>query len=255
VDLPQFEFQNTILNAISDDDRRQLLPHLRRVALCPKEKLEAAGEAIEYVYFIERGLASVVARLPTDEEIEVGLIGFEGMTGVSLVLGDIQTPFNCYSLMQGAAIRLPYDVLLQAMVSSPALRTTLLAFARAFTLQIAFTALSNGRLSIEQRLARWIIMADDRTEKSCFPATHDFLASILGVRRQGITLALQALVRRHLIQSHRNEVVVVDRDGLAALSGGGYGPAEREYERLTDIVLSKTPLPMHPTPAVMLPDA
>jgi len=244
--LPPVQFQNTILNAIPDDDRRQLLPHLSRVDLGLREKLEAAGGVIEYVYFIERGLASVVARLSADQEIEVGLIGFEGMTGISLVLGDTRTPFNCYALMEGEALRLPSGVLMQAMASSPALRTVLLRFARAFTLQTSFAALSNGRLSIEQRLARWILMADDRTAQSCFAITHDFLALILGVRRPGVTLALQALVGKHLIQSNRNEVVVVDRDGLAALSGGGYGPAELEYERLTNIILSKTPLQTHP---------
>ncbi len=246
-------FKNTILNAISDDDREHLRPHLCLVTLGLRERLEAAGETIEYVYFIERGLASVVACLSTDQVIEVGLIGFEGMTGMSLVLGDTRTPFNCHVLMEGEAYRLPTEVLVQTMVSSPTLRTALLPFARAFALQIAFTALSNGRLSIEQRLARWILKADDRTDKSCFAITHDFLAFILGVRRPGMTLALQALVGKHLIQSHRNEVVVVDRGGLAALSGGGYGPAELEYERLTDIVLSKTPLPMRPMPALMLP--
>lgn len=250
--LPPFQFQNTILNAISDDDRRQLLPHLCRVALGLRERLEAAGEAIEYVYFMERGLASVVASMSPDREIEVGLIGFEGMTGNSLVLGDARTPFNCCALTDGEAFRLPSDVFIQAMASSPALRAVLLRFARAFTLQTSFTAHANGRLSTEQRLARWILMADDRTEKSCFAITHDFLAFILGVRRPGMTLALQALVGKHLIQSHRNEVVVVNRDGLAALSGGGYGPAELEYERLTNIVLSKTPLPVHPMPAAML---
>lgn len=173
--LPPVQFENTILNAISDDDRRQLVPHLRRVELGLREKLEAAGAAIDYVYFMERGLASVVARLSTDEVIEVGLIGFEGMTGISLVLGDTRTPFNCYALMEGEALRLPSEVLLQAMASSPAFRTALLRFARAFTLQTSFTTLSNGRSSIEQRLARWILMADDRTEKSCFAITHDFL--------------------------------------------------------------------------------
>lgn len=196
--LPPVQFKKTILNAISEDDRKQLRPHIRRVTLGLRERLEAAGEAIEYVYFMERGLASVVARLSTDREIEVGLIGFEGMTGISLVLGDTRTPFSCHVQMEGEAFRVASDVLVQAMVSLPTLRTALLPFARAFTLQIAFTALSNGRSSIEQRLARWILMADDRTDKSCFAITHDFLASILGVRRQGITLALQALVGKHV---------------------------------------------------------
>ena len=97
---------------------------------------------------------------------------------------------------------LPYDfeqflfrpLLVQAMVSSPTLRTALLPFAQPLTLQIAFTALSNGCSSIEQRLARWLLMADDRTDKSCFAITYDLLALILCLRRQGVTLALQALV-------------------------------------------------------------
>jgi CRP-like cAMP-binding protein len=193
--------------------------------------LEPAGGPIEHVYFIEDGVASVVAQSKGNPEIEVGITGLEGMTGLALVEADDRSPFETFVQVSGSAIRVDAAHFSAAIAASPAFRDLTLRYARAFHLQVAGTAISNGRSKLEERLARWLLMVHDRVGKS-FNITHEFLAVMLAVRRAGVTLALQILEGKGLIRASRGTVTVVDRDGLIETSNGAYGLAEREYERL-----------------------
>jgi hypothetical protein len=103
---------------------------------------------------------------------------------------------------------------------------------RAFAIQVAFTALANGRAKLEERLARWLLMVHDRVVGDRIVLTHEYMAVMLGVRRPGVTVALHILEGKGAIRSHRGEVVIKDREGLAAEAGGGYGQPETEYARL-----------------------
>jgi len=111
------------------------------------------------------------------------------------------------------------------------IRRAFLRYARAFSIQVATTALANGRARLDERLARWLLMVQDRSGTT-FPITHEFISVMLGVRRPGVTLAIQILEGNGLIEARRGVVTIVDRDGLIKLSNGAYGVAEKHYERL-----------------------
>lgn len=242
-------FKNRLLRALSPADLGLLAPSLERVQLSLRQSLETAHQPIDLVYFLESGLGSVVARKEGGTTVEVGLFGRDGMTGTSLALGDTESPFDCFTQMDGSAMRISADNLRRAMSQSAAVTDLLMNYARALGIQTTYTALANGQIKLEERLARWILMVDDRSDHDSFFVTHEFLAMMLGVRRPGVTVALQILESRHLIKSQRGEIFVKDRDGLIGLSKGTYGPAEEEYERLTGIPLAKSkPVPNDDAP-------
>ena len=226
----QSPFRNHLLTRLSPGDLLLLGP-LEHVELPVRQTLEPAGTPIKFVYFIEEGVASVVSQTLGQREIEVGLIGPEGMTGIALLMAVDQSPFETFIQVEGTGYRLAADRLVQAIASSEELRKVLARYARMFYLQVASTSVSNGSSKLEERLARWLLMVGDRAGAS-FHITHAFLATMLAVRRSGVTLSLQVLEGRGLIRSGRGVVTILDRAGLVEASNGAYGLAEREQARL-----------------------
>jgi CRP-like cAMP-binding protein len=169
---------------------------------------------------------------PDDTKVEVGLIGREGMTGIAVVLGNSQSPHSTYIQVAGEGQRIPAKELRKAMDASVTLSSLLLRFVQVFMVQTAHTAIANARSRLDQRLARWILMAQDRTQDDTLPLTHEFLSLMLGVRRAGVTETLQSLKRRKLIDNRRNQIVVLDRRGIEQTAGSSYGVPEKEYRRL-----------------------
>lgn len=233
-------FKNRLLRALSPADLGLLAPHLERVQLGLRQSLEIAHQPIDLVYFLESGLGSVVARKEGGTAVEVGLFGQDGMTGSSLALGDTESPFDCFTQMDGSAMRISTDNLRKAMSQSVGITDLLKHYARSLGIQTTYTALANSQIKLEERLARWVLMVDDRVDHDSFSVTHDFLAMMLGVHRPAVTVALQVLEGTHLIKSQRGGIVVKNREGLISLTKGTYGPAEEEYERLTGISLRKS---------------
>ncbi len=226
-------FQNRLLQSLSLGSRDRLLSACERVDLSVRTTLIEPGRDTHDVYFLESGLASAVATCRQgDEQIEVGHIGYEGMAGHHMLLGVDRTPVHTYMQVAGSAWRMPVDVLSHAMDTDKALRGHLLRYVQTYQLQIAYSALANGRYTIPQRLARWLLMCHDRLRADAMPLTHDFLALMLGVRRSGVTNEIHALEGEHAIRATRALVTVRDRNKLEALAGGCYGVPEAEYERL-----------------------
>ena len=181
---------------------------------------------------MEAGIASIVAVQADGTRVEVGLIGREGMSGIAVVLGGDQSPHSTYIQVEGEGQRIAANELRTAMNASHALHSLLLKFAQVFMVQTAHTAVANARAHIDQRLARWILMAHDRTGDDAIPLTHEFLSLMLGVRRAGVTEALQSLKRQKLIHTGRNQIVVRNRKGIERKAGSSYGAPEKEYRRL-----------------------
>src|SRR4030095_1660525 len=169
------------------------------------------------VYFIERGFASVVAN-GTGRSIEVGLIGGEGMTGLAVVMGTDRSPHDTFMQVAGGGQRISSAKLRGAMEQSPALHRSFLRYGHAFVVQTAQTALANGRSKIEERLARWLLMAQDRLGGDEVPLTHEFLSVMLGVRRPGVTVALNLLEKQGLIRRMRGGVAILNRTALRKIS-------------------------------------
>ena len=170
--------------------------------------------------FIEYGLASIVAA-NGHKRLEVGLRR-EGMTGLLIVLGNDRSPNETFMQVAGNGIRIAADKLRKAISQSRSLERALLNFAHAFLNQTANTALSNGTATLEERLARWLLMANDRLRGNGVPLTHELLSLMLGVRRAGVTVALHYLEQRALISLSRKEIVIMDRKGLKAAANGTY---------------------------------
>jgi len=222
---------NRLLAHLSPDELGLLEPHLDAVDLPVRKQLENRNKTIEHVYFIERGFASVVAN-GTGRSIEVGLIGREGMTGLAVVMGTDRSPHDTFMQAAGDGQRISSAKLRSAMEQSPALHRFFLLYGHAFVVQTAQTALANGRSRIEERLARWLLMAQDRLDGDAVPLTHEFLSVMLGVRRPGVTVALDTLERKGLIRAKRGAVAILNRMGLRKISNGAYGGAEAEFQRL-----------------------
>ena len=216
---------NRILSRLSPADLGLLEPHLEPADLPVHRPLEGRNKRIDYVYFIEAGFASVVANGSSKPSIEVGIIGREGMTGLAVVMGQQRASHETYVQAAGKAQRISAAKLREADERSNTLHRAMLNYAHAFLLQTTTTALANGRSKIEERLARWLLMAHDRLDGE-LPLTHEFLSLMLGVRRSGVTTALQALERKGLISRNRANIRILDRKGLEKQSNGTYVPSE-----------------------------
>ena len=154
------------------------------------------------------------------------------MTGTAVVLGGDQSPHSTYIQVAGEAQYIKAAELRRAMRASESLNSLLLKYVQAFNVQTTHTAIANARAHLDRRLARWILMAHDRTGDKTLPLTHEFLALMLAVRRPGVTEALQSLRRQKLIENGRNKIVVLNRTGIEKLASNSYGVPEKEYRRL-----------------------
>ena len=213
---------NRILAGLSREDLALLEPHLEAVDLPVKRRLETAKRRIDQVFFIEEGFVSVVANGSSKPSIEVGIIGREGMTGLSVLLGSERAAHDSYVQVAGKGLRIGATKLREVDERSSTLHRAMLRYANTFLLQTTTTALANGRSKIEERLARWLLMAADRVDGKELPLTHEFLGLMLGTYRPGVTKAVQALEKEGLIAARRGGITILDRKALEKRSNGTY---------------------------------
>ena len=224
--------ENRLLNALPPVNRRRLLADCERVELRFADVLCEPGERIRHVYFPTDSLISLVTPLDGAARLEVGLIGDEGMLGISLMLGVDVSPLHGLVQGAGAAIRMDAAPFRRALDRNPALHHSLKRYAYVLMAQVAQTAACNRFHLLEARLARWLLMTRDRTRSARFRITHEFLAFMLGVRRVGVTKAAGALQQRKLISYHRGEIAILDRGGLEAAACGCYREAKEIYRHI-----------------------
>jgi CRP-like cAMP-binding protein len=213
---------NRVLSRLSRADLALLRPHLEPVDLPLLMPLEEADRRIDTVYFIDHGFASVVADGPGKRDIEVGLIGRESMTGLAVVLGRDRSRHTTYMQAAGAGQRMEATRLRKAVAESAGLLQSLLLCVNAYLIQTTETATANGRSKNEERLARWLLMADDRVDGGEVPLTHKLLGVMLGVQRSAVTATVQALERKGLIKAGLRVITILDREGLVRFSNGAY---------------------------------
>lgn len=224
---------NLVLSSLSPSDYARIEPLLEPAFFRARACIEPSNRRVEKVYFPYRGVLSVIAASRNKgHEAEAGLIGWEGMTGMSVVLGSETTATSVFVQMEGDGRSLPASQLRQLIAQSPTIRDSFLKHVYAFLLQAANNALANARGRLDQRLARWLLMAHDRMPGDILRLTHEFLALSLCVRRAGVTIALQNLEAQGLISNSRGQITIVNRDGLEQCCDGLYGVAERELARL-----------------------
>lgn len=229
----QVSCRNMLLRAMPPQDFALLAPGLERVVIPVDELVFRAGEPIDAVYFLERGIVTFSEIMGDQTRIGLGHTGYEGIVGWPVLLGaDLAVQEARMTAMGGAAYRIASADLLAACRAAPGLHDLLLRFVRAFLVQLNATIVSSLTQSVENRLARWALMGHDRVEGDEIEVTHNEIAVMLAVRRPSVTDALHVLEGERLIQSERGRVRILDRDGLQRRAGATYGRAEAEYTRL-----------------------
>jgi CRP-like cAMP-binding protein len=221
-----------LLAALPPEDLERLRPRLQPVELPLRQTLQVPGEPVAAVHFPETGWASMLATLEDGDAAEVGVIGYEGMVGLPVLLGADQDDLEAMVQCPGAALRMDAAAFREELGRTPTFRDLLLRYALVHHGQVARTAACNGRHHTEQRLARWLLMAHDRSEGDEFPMTHEFLSMMLGVRRAGVTVAAGVLQRAGFIRYERGHMEVTDRPGLESASCECYGVVRRAYDGL-----------------------
>ena len=205
---------NHLLSALPTAELDRLWPDLHSVSWTMQQTLYEAGATIEQVYFIEEGLASIVVIMADGATSEVGMIGYEGMVGAPLVLGATTSAQHVVVQIPGTALRMNAVLCKAAFDRLPAFHAGVLRFLSAFLNLSAQTAACNRLHAAKQRCARWLLMASDRNQSDAMPITHEFLASMLGIRRTGVTAIARDLQRAKLIQYRHGRVTITDRRGL-----------------------------------------
>jgi CRP-like cAMP-binding protein len=223
--------KNRILLALTPEVADWFMPKLDKVELTARAHLETPGKPIDRVFFVETGIAAVVS-ISGNKRISLGLVGCEGASGIGPILGDVHSPHATVMLTKGSALSLSTGELRKAMEHSPFLRGILLRYVLAFHSQVAHTALSNAMSTIPQRVARWVLMTYDRVASKEIALTHELIAGMLGVRRAGVSVALEQFQKAKLIDVERGLVLVRDLNGLRDVAGRSYGLPEKEYKRL-----------------------
>lgn len=223
---------NRLLGLLAPRDHKRLLPHLEPVVLEYRKSLYQADKKIEFVYFIETGVGSLVNTMANGQAAEVGTIGNEGVVGLPLVLGDDRAPTSVYVQVPGAGQRMKASLFVQELARSATMQAVMLRYVHALFNQVAQSAACNHFHSLEQRCCRWLLMTRDRMQSDEFLLTQEFLAMMLGVQRAGVSIAAGALQRAGLITYVRGNVTILDRPGLRKLSCECYGVSKKEFDRL-----------------------
>jgi CRP-like cAMP-binding protein len=214
---------NIILLSISYSDYSSLRPHLEYVSLPNHLVLHQAGGRLEFAYFPNRGLISLVVVMKDGKTAEAGIVGNEGFTGTLAAVGLSRSPLQAVVQITGDGFRVAVGALQNALESAPHLQFMLSRYAAVRGMQVAQTAACNRLHDIGQRLARWLLMAQDRVDSGSLPITHDFLATMLGTDRPTVSLAAGVLQRKKIIEYTRGTVKIVNRKKLEDSACECYG--------------------------------
>lgn len=223
---------NHLIDSLPRHDRASLLADCETIDLAFGEVLTEPGGQILHVHFPLDCFISLIASLSDSERLEVAMVGSEGMYGMPLILGLDESPLRAMVQGAGQALRMPAAVFCRHLEQSPALEALLKRYLFVLMHQLTRVAACTHFHQVEARLARWLLMTQDRAHSDQLHLTHEFLAMMLGVRRAGITLAAMALQGRRLIRYHRGDITVLDRAGLIEASCACYVADRSLYRRV-----------------------
>jgi CRP-like cAMP-binding protein len=223
---------NRLVSALPQRDRRHLLAAFESVDLTIGDELCEPGQQIRHAYFPLEGFISLVISVDGRANLELDLIGNEGMFGSSLLLGVSVSPLRALVQGSGSALRISPASLRHELGRSDALRNMLNRYIYVSLVHLAEVAACNSFHALNARLVRWILMTHDRAHSDCFHLTHEFLAQMLGVRRVGVTNAAGALQKRGLVSYSRGNIKVLDRAGLESSTCSCYQTAKNTYEQV-----------------------
>jgi CRP-like cAMP-binding protein len=223
---------NRLLEALPSNDLRRMLAECESVELAFADVLYTPRERLSHVYFPTRSFISLIMPVDDGPSLEVGLIGNEGMFGIPLALGVDVSPVRAVVQGAGPALRMDAASFCRELGRSQALQREIDRYVFVHLSQLAQTAACTRFHVVEARLARWMLMTQDRAHADTFHITQEFLAFMLGVRRVGVTKAASSLQKRGLIHYSRGDITVLDRRGLKAASCGCYKADRESYDRI-----------------------
>ena len=214
---------NLILLSIPDNEFNLLRPELQFVTLPSHRSLHEPNRRFDYAYFLNSGMISLVMTTRKGESVEVGVVGNEGFTPLPVVGGLRRSPQRAVMQVAGEGFRISVDALLDAFTSSPQLQLSLYRYAAVYGLQVAQTAGCNRLHDLGQRLARWLLLTQDRVCSGMLRITHDFLATMLGTDRPSVSLAAAALQKKRIIEYTHGAVKIINRKKLETSACECYG--------------------------------
>lgn len=223
---------NRLLSLLAPKDYEEVRAHSHFVELPRSTVLAEPGKPIDTVYFLTAGIGSVIVTTQEGDRAEAGLFGMDGYVPTSAVAGVETSSYEVIMQVGGHGYALGYSDFRALMEESRSFSRIMIRAIEAFSVQLASTAVTNALHEITQRLARWLLMCDDRISGQDIALTHEFLSVMLAVRRPSVTTSLHVLEGMGLIRSLRGSIIIRDRSGLERYAGGAYGWAEKEYQRL-----------------------
>jgi CRP-like cAMP-binding protein len=226
------QIPNSILSALPEAEYEHLFAQLEHIEMPLGAVLYHPAEDMQHVYFPNSGTISVLAMVRSGTSVEVGMVGNEGMFGIPVVLGTVTAPTEAVVQIPGEGLRVRADVLREEFKKGGILQDIILRYTQGFIIQITQTAVCNSLHSVNERLARWLLMCQDRALSNELPLTHEFIADMLAVRRAGVTVAAGNLQKQGLINYQRGHITILDREGLEGASCECYAEVKREFERL-----------------------
>jgi len=231
---------NFLLGSLHHDELRRIAAKLEKVDLELGEVLYESGEKLDHIYFPTTAIISMLYIMENGGTAEIGVVGNDGVVGISLFLGGETTTSRAIVQSAGDLLRMKEADLKTEFKKSGRFQELLLRYTQAILTQISQTAVCNRLHSIDQQLCRWLLLSHDRLRSDKLVMTHDLISNMLGVRREGITLAAKKLAARKLIANKRGTVTVIDRLGLEAASCECYAIVNAEYNRLLGRGISRT---------------
>lgn len=223
---------NQLIENLPHRERQRLLARGEPLELVPGAVLCEVDQPLAHAHFPTLGFISRVVVLPGHPPLAMGLVGAEGMLGSNLLLGVANATMRATVLGAGSSLRVKAADMNDLLADSPVLARSLGRYIHVASSQLARIAACTHFHEIEPRLARWLLMSQDRADSDQLHLTHELLADVLGVRRSGVTIAARALQQRGLLRYRRGEIEILDRDGLVAASCGCYGELVDDHERL-----------------------
>ncbi|MGP9768162.1 Crp/Fnr family transcriptional regulator [Halomonas sp. AOP13-D3-9] len=224
--------QNALLGLLTEEELISLSPNFEKVTLTLGQSLSESGKQMSHVYFPLDAIVSLLCVMEDGASTEIAVVGYEGVVGVSLFMGGETTPSRAIVQSAGQAYRLKGQLLKNEFYRAGSMQRLLLRYTQALLTQMAQTAVCNRHHSLDKQLCRWLLLSLDRLRSNELLMTHELIANMLGVRREGVTEAAGKLQRAGLISYNRGHITVTDRPGLEARVCECYSVVKNEYDRL-----------------------
>ncbi|WP_375505836.1 Crp/Fnr family transcriptional regulator [uncultured Nostoc sp.] len=224
--------ENQLLAALPSEEYSRLVAYMKLIPLEFKQELYLRNQPIEYVYFLNDGVASMLTVMTDGSAIEVATVGNEGMVGLPVFLGADRIPGECFMQVAGSGFRMRVDAFKTHVTASSPLHNLLQRYTQALFNQIAQSAACNRLHSIEERMCRWLLMTADRVQTDTFSLTQEFLSTMLGVNRSTVSLSASILQKAGLINYTRGQMTIIDRSGLEDITCECYQIVRAEFDRL-----------------------